>query len=127
MIPFADGSFYMNKYLCSKQAVVDAACFDYYALQATMKIKGYIFDNIARGKKIPEEVKMCCCEIAELLFTEDKRQAETGGILSESVGGWSKSYEGSEKAEQQLTAKINSCIYKWLANTGLLFCGVKPC
>jgi len=127
MISFADPNFYMNEYLSGKQAVIDTACFNYYAMQSTMKIKQFTFDNIDESVDIPEEVKMCCCEIAELLYTEDKRQAETGGVLSETVGGWSKSYESGEKTKHQFDVKARGSINKWLANTGLMFCGVKPC
>lgn len=124
---FADGNFYMNDYLKGKQAVIDAACFDYYIMQSTMKIKEYTFDNIDESEDIPKEVKMCCCELAEIMSEEDKRQAETGGVLSESVGGWSKSYENSEIAAKQFESKLKASVYKWLGNTGLLYCGVAIC
>lgn len=127
MIGFADGKFYEDEYLRGKQAVIDAACFDYYILQSTMKIKQYTFDNIDVSGDIPKEVKMCCCEVAELMYAEDKRQSETQGVLSESVVGWSKTYESGEKNEQMFKNKIKASIYKWLGDTDLLYCGVRKC
>lgn len=127
MTVFADGNFYEGEYLRGKQAVIDAACFDYYILNSTMKIKQYTFDNIDESADVPEEVKMCCCEVAELMYAEDRRQSETNGVLSESVGNWSKSYESGEKTEQMLERKIKAAVCKWLSNTGLLYCGVSEC
>lgn len=127
MTRFADCNFYLLKYLSGKNPTVEPSVFSYYATQASMKIKQYTFDNISQSAEIPEEVKMCCCEVAELMYAEDRRQSETNGVLSESVGNWSKSYESGEKTEQLLERKIKAAVCKWLSNMGLLYCGVGEC
>lgn len=120
---YADDSFYENMYLSGKKAVITTA-FDFYARKATQEIKRYTFDNITAP--IPECVKMCCCEIAEKLYTADKN-AEYIGRTSESVGSWSVGYESTEQTKQALQKDIKATVYSWLLGTGLLFAGVEEC
>jgi len=68
---------------------------------------------------------MCCCEIAETLYRDELVQQESNGVSSESVAGWSKSYEDSESRRTALKSLQRDCIYKWLGNTGLLYSGVR--
>lgn len=122
MTRYADSGFYLNSY--RPPCPMNAASFDFWANQASAIIKSHTFGNIDESREIPEEVKMCCCEIAELLFHDDKRKHESGGLSSESVGGWSKSYESSESAEKALNSSVSKAIRKWLSGTGLLYSGV---
>ncbi len=125
MTVYADEEFYNNEYLCGKEAVIDTA-FDFYARKATQKIKEFILDN-ADEDDIPECVRMCCCEIAELIFSAENVNASTSGaaVLSESVGDYSVSYENAENQNRNLKNNIRAAIYSWLAGTGLLYTGVK--
>lgn len=62
-----------------------------------------------------EDVKLCICEIAELLYKNNL----SAGILSENNDGYSVSYEKRNVRNQILhTAKC------YLSGTGLLFRGV---
>ena len=70
MTVFADYDFYKKEYLCGKSAVIDTASFDFYARKATQRIKVFTFDNIDESN-IPEYVKFCCCEVAELLYKDE--------------------------------------------------------
>lgn len=124
MTVYADYDCYINEYLCGKEAVIDTASFDFYARQATQKIKQYTFDNVPEN--IPYSVKMCCCEIAELIFNDEKKSNRTG-ITSAKVGDESYSYESTESQRQLLSKNIKSAIYSWLSDTGLLYRGVKKC
>lgn len=119
---YADEQFYKNEYLCGKKAVIDTA-FDFYARSATQKIKQYTGSNIDEDN-IPECVKMCCCELAEQFYAAEKTDNSNGGITSESVGGWSKTYESTENRQQNLDRAARQIVYKWLSGTGLLFRGV---
>lgn len=121
MTVYADEKFYKNEYLCGKKAVVDTA-FEFYARSATVKIKDYTGKNIDENN-ISENIKMCCCEVAEQIYNYEKTE-NNNGISSESVGGWSKSYESSSNRQRLSDKKIKLIIYKWLSGTGLLYRGV---
>lgn len=120
---YADESFYKEEYLQGKAAVVTAA-FDFYAREASRIIKQYTLDNIDESS-VPEEVSMCCCELAELAFRDESSEAQNGGISSESVQGWSKSFESTEARKTALQSAQKACVYKWLSGTGLLYRGVR--
>ena len=97
MTVFADYDFYINKYLSGRNAAVSAANFTMLARKATQKIKIFTGSNVDESN-IPECVKMCCCEITELLYKEATSQNQ--GVASESVQGWSKAYESTESRTQ---------------------------
>lgn len=120
---YADEEYYKIEYLCGKKAVIDTA-FDFYARSATGEIKRFTGRNI-EDDKVPDCVKNCCCELAELIYTHEKATAGTSGKTSESVGGWSVNYESREQAEAVYNSTVVDCIYKWLSGTGLLFVGVR--
>ena len=122
MTNYADLNFYENEYLDGKEAVIDTASFNNFARSATQLIKQYTFDSIDEGN-IPEEVSMCCCELAELIF--DNTNVSSGKIASEKVGELSVSYESSETLLKSFGLETKNIIYKWLGNTGYLFRGVK--
>lgn len=120
---YADESYYTNEYLCGKEAVINAA-FDFYARAATAEIKQFTGRNVDEGN-IPPCVKNCCCELAETIYTHEKTAADISGKSSESVGGWSVSYENREQSETIYRNTITDCVYKWLSGTGLLFAGAR--
>lgn len=123
MNPYADEKFYKEQFLCGKKAALTEG-FAYYARDATQKIKRYTGDNID-GDNVPECVKMCCCEVAELTFGYEKSLGDTGGRSSESVGGWSVSYESREQSARAHAERVRDCVYKWLGGTGLLYRGLR--
>ncbi len=114
---YADFEYYTNTY---KGAVLDTASFDTYARKATQMIKLHTFNRI-KEDNIPDEAKMCCCELAETIYKHEKENA--GNITSEKVGEYSVSYVDKEKAEAIFQGKCTSIIYNWLATTGLLYRG----
>lgn len=124
MIPFASEEDY-KEYLSGRKAVITAA-FAFYSRQASQIIKQYTFDNIDESD-IPDEVKMCCCELAEMIYRDERSEQKNGGISSESVQGWSRSYEDTESRKSALANAQRDCIYKWLGNSGLLYSGVRRC
>lgn len=125
MTVFADYNFYANKYLMGRKAAVSAADFSTFARKATQKIKLYTGNNVDENN-IPECVQMCCCEIAELFCKEVKFTENNQGVASESVQGWSKSYESTESRNQATDKAIKNIVYEWLSGTGLLYRGIKP-
>lgn len=125
MTVFADYNFYKSEYLCGKNAVIDTASFDFYARKATQMIKTYTFNNIDESN-IPECVKLCCCEVAELLY-KDENSTNTKSISSERVGDVSVSYESADNQRQALSKNIRTVIRSWLADSGLLYRGASRC
>jgi hypothetical protein len=117
MTNYADFAYYTDTY---KGAVLDTASFDLYARKATQIIKQYTFNRV-NDNNIPDDVKMCCCELAEEINKHDK--ANTGNIASEKVGEYSVTYVDKEKAEELNSGKCTDIIYNWLAMTGLLYRG----
>ena len=123
MMIYADEKFYTEAFLVGKEAVITTA-FEFYARQVSQIIDQYTGDNID-PENVPECVKMCCCELAELAFRDESAEAQNGGISSESVQGWSKSFESTEARKTALQDAQKACIYKWLSGTGLLYRGVR--
>lgn len=64
MTVYADHIFYTSEYLSGKAEAVTAAEFPYYARQASAVIDMYTHGNIDKTD-IPDEVRFCCCELAE--------------------------------------------------------------
>lgn len=120
---FADESYYTDEYLCGKEAVINTA-FDFYARAATAEIKRFTGRNVDESN-IPDCVKNCCCELAELVYTHEKNTADSSGKSSESVGGWSVSFESREQADANYNNSVYEIVYKWLSGTGFLFLGVR--
>ncbi|QHQ61386.1 hypothetical protein Ana3638_11890 [Anaerocolumna sedimenticola] len=89
-------------------------------------IRQYTFGNIKESADIPEKVQYCCCELAEHLYQCDKRDKENdnAGIVSEKDGSWSATYESRDKVKENDQNTSKNIIYDWLADTGLLYCGV---
>jgi hypothetical protein len=117
MTNYADYAYYDGTY---KGAVIDTASFDLYARKATQEIKKYTLNRVDEAN-ILDDVKMCCCELAEALFKAD--QEDTKGVASEKVGEYSVSYVSPEAKEKLLSVSGRSIIYNWLAMTGLLYRG----
>lgn len=120
---YVDVSFYINTYKPKKNIAISAADFSFYARKATQTIKQYAGRNIDENN-IPECVKFCCCEIAETLAESDKLSQNQNGKSSESVQGWSVSYESKEQTLQAMQTKIKGSVYSWLSGTGLLYRGI---
>ncbi len=117
---YADYDFYINNYGGN---LIPSENFDFWARKSTQYIRTNTFGNIDETQSIIESVKMCCCEIADQLYSQDKRKNRQG-ITSEKVGEHSISYESAEainKAEKEILKQI---LIVWLANTGLLYRGL---
>ena len=119
MIYYADFAYYTDTY---KGAVLDAASFDLYSMKATLIIRQHTFNRI-EDDNIPDDVKMCCCELAELIYSHDK--TKTGnGIASEKVGDYSVSFVNTLDIVTLNKSKQTEIINNWLLMTGLLYRGL---
>ena len=117
-----DYEFYSKNFLAGRGAVIDSASFPFWERKASNEVRKYTFGNINETKPIPEDVKLCVCEVAEILFKNEK-EGRTDGVLSEKVGEYSVTYANKDSAEA-LNSKIAQTIRTWLLPTGLMYCGV---
>lgn len=120
VLSYADYDFYINNYGGN---LIPSENFDFWTRKSTQYIRTSTFGNIDENQEIIEPVKMCCCELAEQMYNQDKRKNRQG-IASEKVGEHSISYESTEainKAEKEILRQI---IIMWLADTGLLYRGL---
>lgn len=78
-----------------------------------------ILSKITGGKSekscLEESVKVCVCEIAELLYEENTRS----GIVSENNDGYSVRYENGD-----IKMQIANVVSIWLSGTDILYRGV---
>ncbi|GAB5081331.1 hypothetical protein Osc1_05040 [Hominimerdicola sp. 21CYCFAH17_S] len=121
---YADYSFYIDDYLCGRKEVLNLAGYIYYARAASLLIQKYAGGNINEDD-VPDCVKMCCCELAEFICKNEQLRDQQGMVSSESVGGWSRSYESTEVRNAAIDKNTHDIIYKWLSGTGLLYRGVR--
>jgi hypothetical protein len=122
MISYTTHNYYTCKYLQGRTAVICAADFPFWAQKATQEIKRYTGNNVDEIAAIPDEVQMCCCEVAEYLYKQ-KNSGHDENISSEKVGEFSVSYVSGQTAEDIKRSTIKGIIYNWLAMTGLLYRG----
>lgn len=128
MNQYADQTFYTGTYLQGRTPIITAA-YDYYFREASRRIDGVIINGDPESY---EEVKCCCCEIGELLYSYEAdtsaiKASGGSGKTSESVQGWSVSYQSKQERTAQLNTDITAAIAKWLTGTGLLYQGVGSC
>ena len=116
-----DYTFYTDKYLSGKEAVLDSASFPFWERKACNQVRSFTFGNIDESAEVPETVQMCVCEVAEILLIQENR-SKTSGIASEKVGDYSVSYRAQTDGEKQ--AEIRKVVTEWLSETGLMYCGV---
>lgn len=76
-----------------------------------------------------ELVKLCLCELSDMIYQDDMNRMEHGGreVQSENTDGYSVNYateaEAGKIAVDALQTKIYAVIRRYLAHTGLLYLG----
>lgn len=116
---YASEQLYKTEYLCGREPVVTAG-FDFYLRSASQLIARATFNRVDEGN-VPNCVKMCCCELAELVFKHDQTGSE---VQSEKVGDWSKTYGSVAEREAAYKSAVSDTLKKWLGGTGLLYRGL---
>ena len=120
---YADEEFYKNKYLLGRKPVISTG-FPFYAREASYHIDWYTFGRLAAMTDIPEEVQMCCCELAEAIYQQQKTEKDASGKTSEKNGTYSVSYGSSQELATAAVQKQHQIVMKWLENIGLCYQGV---
>lgn len=124
-----DYNFYTNTYEGSS---IPESSFNNFALKASTYVNKNTFNRITE-EKVDSFVKYCICEVAELLYSQEKKKntiMENKIVSSETVGPHSKTYVNNSSyidkdilTESELETMIYKICYRYLATTGLLYRG----
>lgn len=119
MMP-VDFVFYRNEY--GGALIPDAASFKRMIRKADGYLKEAIHQNPSETHQ--EQVWLCLCEVAEILYQEEQRKQQSGGqeIQSENTDGYSVTYVSETGS---LHREISGVIRRYLAHSGLLYAGVR--
>lgn len=121
---YADAAFYTDKYLLGRKPVISTG-FNYYARSASRIMNGLTFGRIDKLSELTDDIQMCCCEIAERCYTNEKEHKASGGKTSEKNGTYSVTYSDKALSGSEIsTADANRIMNKWLSETGLLYRGI---
>ena len=120
---YADEGFYTDRYLLGRKPVISVG-FDFYSRQASQVIDSYTFGRLKQTAKIPEAVRLCCCELAEAEFSREKQKRDSGGKTSEKIGTYSVSFSSSGESDSAYAGEQEAIVMKWLGGTGLCYQGV---
>ena len=125
MKSYANNEFYKESYLLGRDSKIPDAEFLHWAMLASGEIRQRTFDRIDALEEIPEEVRMCCCELAEKLYSLESARDENGMFLqSFSNVGESGPYKEDDMSEAGIRHSISEIVKRWLLHTGLMYCGV---
>lgn len=117
-----DNTFYTEKYLLGREAVIDATSFPFWERKASNEVRKYTFGNINENGTIPEVVQLCVCELTEYLYKQDNKDHDDD-VVSEKKAEWSTTYVSAKESNELKQSRTKEIIYNWLANTGLLYRG----
>nr|DAH04405.1 MAG TPA: Head Tail Connector Protein [Caudoviricetes sp.] len=125
MTIYADKNFYLDQYLSGKEPTIPIDEIEYWLAQASRKINRRAFGKTDALQEVPDEVKMCCCAVAEKLYQFESAKSENGMVL-QSYGndGETATYKTTDMSELAISGKVLEIIEEWLMPTGLLYCGV---
>lgn len=125
MTIYADKNFYLDQYLSGKEPTIPIDEIKYWLAQASRKINRRAFGKTDALQEVPDEVKMCCCAVAEKLYQFESAKSENGMVL-QSYGndGETATYKTTDMSELAISGKVFEIIEEWLMPTGLLYCGV---
>lgn len=93
--------------------------FDRFRFRAESEIDNATQNRCKSLKEIPEELTRCTFELV-VYMSNNAKNGSVSGVSSFGNDGYSVSYTDKKTAAQQ----IYDIIYTYLANTGLMYCGV---
>lgn len=113
---YADFSYYNNDFL---GFLIPESQFGYYAARASEYLDSLTLDQIP--SPVPEAVRLACCSVAEASYRLD----QGGRISSEKAGDYSVTYAGTG-GEGSRREQLHQAAMVYLADTGLVYRGVRP-
>lgn len=121
---YVDEAFYKDKYLLGRKPVISTG-FSFYARSASKIMKSLTFGRIDKLSELTEDIQMCCCEIAERCYINEKERKAAGGKTSEKIGTYSATFSEKVLTDIEISsADANRIMNKWLSETGLLYRGI---
>ena len=124
VLSYVDITYYSNRYQGDNNASTAVPNFNNYAIRATKEIRLRTFGNIDESSELPDEVKLCCCELIDKFISVDKPRSENGLILKTySNDGDSGTFETEHLSSERIKEDIDAIVRSWLLPTGLMFCG----
>ncbi len=120
---YADYDYYINSFLCGKEASIPETEFQYYAVKATAQIRNVIRLDMVDEQQVIDEVKKAMCDVAEKIYSYSSMKTNSA-VTSEKVGEYSVSYASRSDLEKEEAKAISDSIVSWLGVTGLLFRGI---
>lgn len=121
---YASEEFYEKSYLLGRKPIISTG-HEFYFREASCEIDAQTFNRLQMMHSKPEEVRFCCCELAEYLYSAEQARQQNGAVLtSYSNDGESASFGVSEFASDQSAKRKTEIIQKYLAKTGLLYRGM---
>lgn len=113
-------SYYTSTY---EGTTIPQSLFNEFERDAERDVNYFTFGRLKRLSEPSDTVKMCICNVAELLYTRKSQFGDTPALSSYSNDGLSGTF-----ADKQDTGSFSMmekfCIAKWLADTGMLYRGL---
>lgn len=116
--------------------VIPSESFEKYNIEATTLINYFTSNRIKEtDNALPENIQDACCEIAELLYKQQKLSNKIMNddgkqVASETVGPHSKTYVNNSNiqkerllSEQELEKECYRICLRHIASTGLMYRG----
>ena len=121
---YADVQFYNQEYLLGRNSKIPDGEFAYWSMQASGEIRRYTFGRVDAMENVPDQVKLCCCEIAETLYAAEAAR-DSNGMLLQSYGndGETGTFQVDDFTAFGVQKNVSRITRKWLAGTGLMYCG----
>jgi hypothetical protein len=110
---YADYTFYTDEY----KGAMSSADFEKYSVSASREIDIATFD---RSKDAPDnmvdKLKLATCSLADLLYKNDKINAETnnGTVSSVSNDGYSQSFTDNKQVKEKFESGKNNIFKSYL-------------
>lgn len=122
---YADYEYYTDTY-------IGGALTEEEFAQASTRASSFL-DYFTRNKAkdyTGDELKMCCCALAEQYQIIENAQAQSmsgGELQSQTVGSWSKTYRSGTETAETAREALAGIATRYLAHTGLLYRGGGCC
>lgn len=122
---YADYEYYTSTY-------IGGALTEEEFVRAATRASSFL-DYFTRGKAkdyTGDELKMCCCALAEQYQIIENAQAQSVSgdeLQSQTVGSWSKTYRSGTETAEAAREALAGIATRYLAHTGLLYRGGGCC
>lgn len=127
MDAFIDFTYYTDEY---HGASVSSSDFPRLALEATALVEMATFNRagsvigLGEDTDVISKIKLATCAVMDAQYKIAQSGGSSGVIASESVGSHSVNYVSRKGADASVQDELVGTIYRYLANTGLMYRGM---